>query len=127
MPRRSRSLPAFFLLLLIALTACRAAEKKQVEPNLKETLTSVRGAIAKFHAEKKRYPYALEELAPNYLQRVPLDPIANAPLVTVTEEPVVAANDFDGKSAGPAPRPVVIDVRSSAPGVDSKGVRYSDY
>lgn len=119
------------VVLIIVLALSFACKDEKVQPNreaaLKENLVNIRKALSNFREDKKRYPYALEELTPNYLRVVPRDPVTGGPLVAVTEEPVVASHDFDGKSADPAPRAVVIDVRSSAPGVDSNGVRYSEY
>lgn len=118
------------LLIALALSfACKQETVRRADPEaaLKENIANVRKAIDSFHRDKKRYPYALEELVPNYLRSLPVDPISNAPYVGVMEEPVVASHEFEGTSTEPAPRAVIINVRSSAPGVDAKGVRYSDY
>jgi general secretion pathway protein G len=118
------------LLAALALSfACKPETIHRANPEaaLKENLVNLRKAIQNFHQDKKRYPYALEELVPNYLRSLPIDPVSNAPYVVVIEEPVVASHEFEEKSAEPVARPVVINVRSSAPGVDAKGVRYSDY
>jgi general secretion pathway protein G len=126
---RSRWIARIIVLAVIALSfACKVEQpQKNIDASLKENLSNIRKAISNFHADKKRYPYALEELTPNYLRTMPKDPVTGGPYVVVTEEPVVESHDFDGKSAEPAPRAVVIDVRSNAPGVDAQGVRYSDY
>ena len=129
MPRLNR-ITRIVVLTAVALSfACRMVEKPQqnLDAALKENLVNIRKAISNFHADKKRYPYALEELTPNYLRMVPKDPVTGGAYEAVMEEPVVESHDFDGKGAEPAPRPVVIDVRSTAPGVDAQGVRYSDY
>ena len=116
------------LLLVLMLPSCEKEETSVArESALRQNLAASRRALRMFREDKKRHPHTLDELVPNYLRAIPNDPVANAPLVAVTEEPVAPSTEFDGTSAAPAARPVVIDVRSSAPGVDSNGVRYSDY
>lgn len=94
---------------------------------LTSALSEIRAAIRKFHSENGRYPSTLEELVPNYVRRVPADPITNAAnWRTTTEETVTPSDDF---STAPAPKAqsVIIDVHSSAPGTDANGRAYSDY
>jgi hypothetical protein len=61
------------------------------------------------------------------LRRIPADPITNSLTWKVTTEETVRPSE-DFTTAGTATsETVIIDVRSGAPGVDSKGTRYSDY
>ena len=70
----------------------------------------MRIAIDNFFADKRRYPATLDELVPNYLRRIPTDPITNETTSWIVEP------------SGPE----VTDVHSGAPGKTCNGVSYSD-
>jgi general secretion pathway protein G len=84
---------------------------------LHEALKEMRGAIAKFHEDRGRYPHSLIELMPVYLLRIPVDPMTGAADTwrLTTEETVQPSEDFRDEAA-PKSESVVIDVHSSAPG-----------
>lgn len=94
---------------------------------MKSNLTQMRQAIASFHKDNGRYPYSLDELVPNYIRRIPADPMTGSKTWRpVTEETVQPSSDFTTGTAA-APRSVIIDVQSAAPGADASGVLYSNY
>lgn len=80
----------------------------QREAVLRDDLFLLRRAIDLFYAGEKRYPTALDELVPNYLRRIPIDPMTGAPTWVVVR---------DGAA--------VVDVRSSARGTTDDGVPYN--
>ncbi|HEX6641460.1 MAG TPA: hypothetical protein VF215_10130 [Thermoanaerobaculia bacterium] len=95
---------------------------------LKKNLHTMRKAIDSFRAAEGRYPRTLQELVPKYLRAIPVDPVtgtANEWKVT-TEETVQPSNDFS--PAAPAKSETyVIDVHSSASGLDANGVPFANY
>jgi hypothetical protein len=94
---------------------------------LKENLTTMRKAIENFHAKEGRYPRSLEELVPNYLRKIPSDPVTGDIAWRVsTEETIQPNNDFS--TAAPAKTETyVIDVHSTASGKDANGKPFADY
>jgi general secretion pathway protein G len=104
----------------------REAERLRAEA-LARTVTELRAAIAKHHADTGRYPATLQELVPQYLPKVPADPITgSANWRFTTEETVTPSEDFTA-AAAPRPQPVITDVHSAAPGADANGRAWSDY
>lgn len=89
------------------------------ESALRDALSVIRTSIENFRQDKNRYPSSLEELVPNYLRRIPVDPISGSPWRVTTEETVQPSDDFSASSA-PKTTSAVIDVHSTAPG-------YTDY
>ncbi|HYK05092.1 MAG TPA: hypothetical protein VE974_25300 [Thermoanaerobaculia bacterium] len=89
---------------------------------LKETLATMRGAIAAFRKDNGRYPRSLHELVPKYLPEIPVDPATGTPATwrLITEESVQPSSDFTTDSSAAA-EPVIIDVRSGG------GAPYSNY
>lgn len=116
---RARALIAFALLVCVA---CKQEVPVRHDEELKRTLASIRAAIAAFQKENGRYPSALQELAPKYLPRIPVDPVtkSNATWQFVTEETVQPNSDFT-TAKSEAPKTVILDVRSGA------GAPYSTY
>ena len=85
---------------------------------MKSHLTQMRQAIASFRKDMGRYPHSLDELVPNYIRRIPRDPITNSNTWRpVTEDTVQPSSDFTTGTAA-APQSVIIDVQSGAPGAD---------
>jgi general secretion pathway protein G len=119
------------LLLLAALFCARSDERPTPamrEAALVDSLRALRMAIDNFRQDKGRYPSSLENLVPNYIRRIPADPITGSATTwkVTTEETVRPSEDFTTSGTATS-ETVIIDVRSGAPGVDSKGTRYSDY
>ena len=112
----------------IALINVRTAQTKAREAALKENLFQMRKAIDNFYADKQRYPASLEELVPNYMRRIPSDPITmQADWETVMDDPL----SLDGEmSADTDPnamsQPGVVDVKSRAEGQTLDNVPYAD-
>lgn len=93
---------------------------------LTQNLSTMRNAIAAFHEKEGRYPRSLDELVPKYLRAVPPDPVTGDPWRVTTEESVQPQNDFS--TATPAKTETyVIDVHSSASGLDANGKPFADY
>lgn len=67
---------------LLSLTApvFAAAHQKFVSMEAVQAIIRVEVALERYKRANKRYPPALKELSPTYLQAVPLDPCCNAPL-----------------------------------------------
>jgi general secretion pathway protein G len=95
---------------------------------LKKNLQTMRKAIQTFRATEGHYPRDLQELVPKYLRAIPVDPVtgtANEWKLT-TEETVQPSNDFS--SAAPAKSETyIIEVHSSAAGLDANGVPFANY
>lgn len=86
------------------------------EAALRDTLFQMRKAIDAFHRDQHRYPRSLQELVPNYLRRIPRDPITgSADWRLTTEETVTPSQDFTAATATKS-ESVVVNVHSSAPG-----------
>jgi len=116
------------VLLLFAIAACQRAETPDHAATMREALTSLRTAAAKFRDDNGRGPHTLEELVPRYLDRVPVDPVTKSAATwrLTTEESVQPSSDFSTSTAA-APQPQIIEIHSSAPGNDASGKRWSDY
>ncbi|HYC91425.1 MAG TPA: type II secretion system protein [Thermoanaerobaculia bacterium] len=112
----------------IALINVRTAQTKAREAALKDNLFQMRKAIDNFYADKQRYPASLEELVPNYIRKIPADPITmQTDWETVMDDPL----SLDGEmSADTDPnamtQPGVIDVKSRAEGQTLDNVPYSE-
>src|SRR5438105_14784383 len=63
------------ILAAIAVVNVKNAQRKAQETALRDDLTQMRKAIDNFYADKQRYPHDLNELVPDYLRKVPSDPI----------------------------------------------------
>jgi hypothetical protein len=84
------------------------------DASLRIQLTQMRGAIRKFREDKGRPPHSLEELTPDYLRRIPVDPVTGrADWKVDTEEVIAPRSDFSATTT-PAPQSYVIDVHSAA-------------
>jgi len=108
--------------------ACNDHEQQiQREVALKKNLAEIRKAIASYKVDLGQYPPTLESLVPNYLRKVPSDPITmTADWRVTTEETVQPSSDFQTTTSAPASS-VVIEVHSNAPGADRSGVPYANY
>ncbi len=110
----------------VALINVRFAQRKAREAALKDNLFSMRKAIDNFYADKQRYPSSLEELVPNYIRRIPEDPISQqADWEVVMDDPL----DEDSTSETDPEEllaPGVVDVKSKSPGNTLDGKAYTD-
>ena len=83
---------------------------------LRHNLAGLREAIQQFHADKGRYPVALQELVDKgYLRSVPMDPMTE--------------RDDTWRMVPPPgePGPAWFDVRSGAPGTAQDGTVYASW
>lgn len=115
------------ILAAAAMVNVRNAVRKAQETALKDNLFSMRKAIDNFYADKQRYPNDLEELVPNYLRKIPPDPMlrpATADWELIMDDPT------SEESADPDPeamtQPGVVDVKSKAEGTTLDGVPYNE-
>ena len=120
------------VLASLAIVNVRYAQRKAREAALMDNLHSMRKAIDNFYADKQRYPSSLSELAPNYLRKIPADPITKQtdweevmddPFAYSPDggEPIPAETDPEAMS-----QPGVVDVKSRAPGSTLDNVPYSE-
>jgi general secretion pathway protein G len=117
---------AVLFLALLAL-ACREKYDASRDAALKDNLAQMRKAIDNYRADHHTNPPSLEALVPNYIRRIPADPITLKPDWRVTtEESVQPSADFTTAPSGGSTS-VVVDVRSAAPGTDRDGVPYANY
>ena len=115
------------LVSLLVAFACKDHEAERREALAKAYLAEMRVAIAKYKADTGQYPHTLDELVPKYLRVIHPDPLTNAADWRVTtEETVQPSSDFQTTTAE-ASQPVIIEVRSNAPGTDRNGVPYANY
>ena len=118
------------ILAAVAIVNVKYAQRKAREAALKDNLFQMRKCIDNFYADKQRYPSSLQELVPNYLRRIPPDPITQQvdweevmddPLDLESEGSISAETDPEAMT-----QPGVIDVKSRAPGVTLDNVAYVD-
>ena len=112
----------------IALINVRTAQTKAREAALKENLFQMRKAIDNFYADKQRYPSSLEELVPNYMRRIPSDPITmQADWETVMDDPLSLDGEMSAETDPNAMgQPGIVDVKSRAEGQTLDNVPYSE-
>jgi general secretion pathway protein G len=113
----------------VAIVNVRFAQRKAREGALRENLHQMRKAIDNFYADKQRYPSNLEELVPNYIRRIPPDPITGEKdWEEVVDDPL--AGGIDQPPAETDPQAMtqagVSDVKSRAEGTTLDNVAYSD-
>ena len=113
------------LLAGIAVVQVRYAKRKAQEAALMGDLHEMRKAIDDFYADKQRFPSDLNELVPNYLRRIPKNPMTDQVdweevKNQETEEPSVT--DTSGAPQGPG----IVDVKCNAPGQTLDGTPYSE-
>ncbi len=116
----------------IAVVNVKFAQRKAREAALMDNLATMRKAIDNFYADKQRYPSDLNELVPNYIRKIPLDPmtkqadwevVMDDPLSNTSDdgEPIPAETDPEATS-----QPGVTDVKSVAEGVTLDNVPYNE-
>lgn len=139
-PQRSRLQRGFSLIELIvvvtivgilasiALVNVRTAQRKAREAALRDNLFNMRKAIDNFYADKQRYPADLNELVPNYIRRIPKDPITmQEDWETVMDDPMSLDGEMSGDTDPNAmTQPGVVDIKSRAQGTTLDNVPYPD-
>lgn len=107
-------------LLTVALPRYFSSLERSREAVLQQNLALLRESLDRYHADKGRYPAALDELvSARYLRSVPVDPITESKETWITvPAPAQETNAaFDGKIG-------VYDVRSGAEGTALDGTEY---
>ena len=113
------------ILAAVAMINVRNAQRKAQETALMENLFQMRKAIDNFYADKQRYPTDLNELVPNYVRKIPNDPITKqADWQTIQDQPTEEAADPNPDAA--AQGPGISDLKSKAVGKTLTNVPYSD-
>ena len=113
----------------IALINVRTAQQKAREAALKDNLFQMRKAIDNFYADKQRYPQSLEELVPNYIRKIPADPITmQQDWETVMDDPLSLDGEMSAQTDPEAMsgQPGIIDVKSRAEGQTLDNVPYNE-
>jgi general secretion pathway protein G len=111
----------------IAVVNVRNAQRKAQEAALRDDLHELRKAIDDFYADKQRYPTDLQELVPNYLRKIPNDPITKLPdWQTVQDQPADPDQAADTNPDNATKGPGIIDVKCNAPGKTLDNVAYAD-
>jgi len=121
------------LLAGLAIVNVRFAQRKAREAALMDNLATMRKAIDNFYADKQRYPSDLNELVPNYLRKVPRDPITKQIDWEIVMDDPLAAGTGDGGEPIPAEtdpeavsQPGMTDVKSVAVGMTLDNVPYNE-
>src|SRR2546421_996539 len=106
------------ILAAIAVVNVKNAQRKAQETALRDDLTQMRKAIDNFYADKQRYPHDLNELVPDYLRKIPPDPITKQPdWESVQDNPLNQDQTADTNTPDTANQgPGIIDVKTKAPG-----------
>lgn len=107
------------ILLSIAIPTYQRSVQHAEETVLKENLWQMRRAIDQYSTDKGKLPKSIDDLVESkYLKERPIDPTTQN-----TEWKEITGPDpnlTEGEEG-------LVDVRSANEGVDSEGVRYSDY
>lgn len=111
----------------IALINVGTAQRKAREGALRSNLHEMRKAIDNFYADKQRYPTDLNELVPNYIRKIPKDPITmNEDWEQVMDDPLSLEGGMSEPDPEAVTQPGVIDVKSRAVGMTLDNVPYSE-
>jgi general secretion pathway protein G len=111
----------------IALINVGTAQRKARETALRENLHQMRKAIDNFYADKQRYPADLQELVPNYIRKIPKDPITmQDDWETIMDDPMSLEGGMSETDPEAFTAPGVIDVKSRAEGVTLDNVPYPE-
>ena len=114
------------ILAATAMVAVRNYQRKALETALRDDLTQMRKAIDNFYADKQRYPSDLNELVPNYLRKVPVDPLTRQVDWDTVQDQPQSPDDSAGSSSDTPQQPGIVDVKCKAPGKTLDNVPYSD-
>jgi general secretion pathway protein G len=114
------------ILAAVAVVNVKYAQRKAREAAMMDDLMKMREAIDNFYADKQRYPNDLNELVPQYLKKIPKDPITGAadwePVMDTPDPTAPAMTDPSGNPLQPG----VVDVKSTAPGTTLDNVPYTE-
>ena len=113
----------------IAIVNVKFAQRKAREAALKDNLFQIRKCIDNFYADKQHYPTSLQELVPNYIRRIPPDPMTEqVDWEEVMDDPADLEEGSLSADTDPEAmtQPGVIDVKSRAPGQTLDGIPYVD-
>ena len=113
----------------IAIVNVKFAQRKAREAALKDNLFQLRKCIDNFYADKQHYPTSLQELVPNYIRRIPPDPMTEqVDWEEVMDDPADLEEGSLSADTDPEAmtQPGVIDVKSRAPGQTLDGIPYVD-
>ncbi|MGZ5444629.1 MAG: type II secretion system protein [Thermoanaerobaculia bacterium] len=111
----------------IALINVSTAQRKAREAALRSNLHEMRKAIDNFYADKQRYPSDLNELVPNYIRRIPPDPITmQEDWEPIMDDPLSLEGGMTETDPEAVSQPGVIDVKSRAEGMTLDNVPYTD-
>ena len=115
------------ILAAIAVVQVRNAQRKAEETALLDDLTQMRKAIDNFYADKQRFPADLNELVPNYLRRIPPDPLTKqADWEQIPNQPETPDEQVGTNPADSTQGPGISDVKSKAVGKTLGGTPYGD-
>jgi len=115
------------ILAAIAIVNVKNAHRKAQETALRDDLTQMRKAIDNFYADKQRYPHDLNELVPDYLRKIPADPITRqADWEQVQDNPQNPDETADTNTENANQGPGIFDVKSKAVGQTLDHVNYGD-
>lgn len=115
------------ILASIALVNVRTAQRKAREAALRENLFQMRKAIDNFYADKQRFPSDLNELVPNYIRKLPSDPITmQQDWEPVMDDPLSLEGGMSETDPEAVTQPGVVDVKSRAEGITLDNVPYSE-
>jgi len=114
------------ILAAVAIVNVRYGVRKAQEAALKDNLFSMRKAIDNYYADKQRYPASLEELVPNYIRRIPADPVSGHPDWELVMDDPLDEDSTAETDPTPLMAPGVVDVKSKAEGRTLDGVAYNE-
>ena len=117
------------ILAAVAIVNVKYAQRKAREAALRDNLFQMRKCIDNFYADKQRYPSSLQELVPNYIRRIPPDPITQqTDWEEVMDDPMDLEEGAIPSETDPEAmsQPGVIDVKSRAEGQTLDNVAYVD-
>jgi len=109
------------ILAAMGVVQYRNSVKRTEEAMLKRNLFEMRDVIDQYHADKGKYPAALDALVSDgYLRRIPVDPVTKS---ADTWETVMAEPDpgSPGAEAG------ISNVKSGAQGTSLDGTPYAEF
>jgi len=107
------------ILLSVALPTYQRSVQQARETVLKENLFQMRRAIDQYGADKGKLPQSLEDLVKDeYLRELPVDPV-----IEKKEWKEITGDDDNSSEGGQGLK----DVKSTAEGEDSAGIKYEDY
>jgi len=121
------------ILAAVAIVNVKFAQRKAAEAALKDNLFQLRKCIDNYYADKQHYPASLQDLVPNYVRKIPPDPITKQADWELVMDNPLENSEAGGTEAVPAEtdpnaslEPGVIDVKSKAPGETLDHVPYAD-